>query len=99
MSSSRHRSRLALLLQQLYDKKQWLDTMIAGIESASQSVDHQFIESVEKMLGDSRIKKPTVDLDERQRAKLARLALRVGRTGLRRRKHEGAATNLQQGAS
>lgn len=95
MSSSRERSsRLDLLLHQLYLKKQWLDTIIAGIESASQSADHQFIESVTKILGDSQIRKPTVDMDERQRAKLARLALQVGRTRLRRRRLDSGAIGL-----
>jgi hypothetical protein len=79
---------LDLVLRELYLKKQWLDTIIAGIESATQSADHQFIESIAKVLGDARLKKPTVDLQERQRAQLAHLAQQVGRRGIRRRVHD-----------
>jgi len=91
MSSSAERSRLDRLLRELYIKKYWLDMMIAGLESATQSADHQFIESVEKALSNARLNKPTVDLLDRQRAKLARLAQQVGRRGARRRRLDGAA--------
>jgi hypothetical protein len=95
MSSSPERSRLDRLLRELYVKKYWLDTMIAGLESATQSADHQFIESVERVLGDLSFKKPTVDLRDRQRAKLARLAQQLGRKGPRRRRPDVAAQDPQ----
>ncbi len=94
MSSSAEKSRVDLLLRQLYLKKQWLDTVIAGLESATRSVDHQFLESVAKVLGDDRVGKPAADLEGRQRAKLARLAQQVGRKSARRIMPHGAMPGL-----
>jgi len=78
------------LLKQLYLKKQWLDTMITSLESATRSPHHRFIESVTQVIAQSSQRKPTVDLDHQQKLRLARLANQVRRGAVSRRSNGSA---------
>ena len=78
---------LARLLSELHAKKQWLDEVINGLETALRSPDMQLVASVAKTFGEESRSRPKVDLMSRQQRKLARLASRV--TSARERvKHE-----------
>jgi len=90
MRKENGRPKLDQLLKQLYLKKQWLDTMITSLESATRSPDHRFIESVTQVLAQSPQRKPTVDLDHQQKLRLARLANQVRRGAVPRRPSENA---------
>ena len=79
MRKENGRPKLDQLLKQLYLKKQWLDTMITSLESASRSPHHRLIESVTQVIAQSSQRKPTVDLDHQQKLRLARLANQVRR--------------------
>jgi hypothetical protein len=85
MRKENSRHKLDQLLKQLYVKKQWLDTMITGLESATRSADHRLIESVMQIVAQASQRKPTVDLDHQQKVRLARLAKQVRRGGASRR--------------
>ena len=90
MNIANSRRKLDQLLKHLYVKKQWLDTMITGLESATRSADHRLIESVTQIIAQSSQRKPTVDLDHQQKLRLARLANQVHRGNASRRRSETA---------
>ena len=92
MRKENGRPKLDHLLKILYVKKQWLDTMITGLESATRSADHRLIESVTQIVAQSSQRKPTVDLDHQQKLRLARLANQVRRGAVTRRPSESAET-------
>ena len=73
-----------LLLNELHTKRKWLDTVIAGLESAIQSPDHRLIESLSAAYSSRHKGGPKVDLRSRQQAKLSRLASKVQRHTARR---------------
>ena len=73
-----------LLLNELHTKRRWLDTVIAGLESAIQSPDHRLIESLSAAYSNGYMGQPKVDLRSRQQAKLSRLASRIRRHTVRR---------------
>lgn len=68
-----------LVLNELHAKRKWLDTVIAGLESAIQSPDHRLIESLSATYPHDGKRRPKVDLRSRQQASLSRLASRVQR--------------------
>lgn len=74
------------LLQELLKKKQWLDTMIEGLEAAQNSPQHQLIEMVAKTFGDAGGKTPRVDLRRESKEELAALAEAVGQPSRKRRR-------------
>ena len=76
--------KIDLLLNELHAKRKWLDTVIAGLESAIQSPDHRLIESLSAAYSSSQNGRPKVDLRSRQQAKLSRLASKVQRHIVRR---------------
>lgn len=73
-----------LLLNELHTKRKWLDTVIAGLESAIQSPDHRLIESLGAAYSNGHDGRPKVDLHSRQQAKLSRLASQIQRHTVRR---------------
>ena len=73
-----------LLLNELHAKRKWLDTVIAGLESAIQSPDHRLIESLSAAYSSRHNGRPKVDLRSRQQLKLSRLAAKVQRHTARR---------------
>jgi hypothetical protein len=74
------------LLQELHEKKQWLDMMIEGLEAALESPEHRLIQLVEQTFEESQAEAPCVDLEQGGRSALATLARRVGATPHARRK-------------
>ena len=81
-----------LLLNELHAKRKWLDTVIAGLESAIQSPDHRLIESLSAAYSSRHNEGPKVDLRSRQQAKLSRLASKVQRHTVRRQSGRPANT-------
>ena len=81
-----------LLLNELHTKRKWLDTVIAGLESAIQSPDHRLIESLGAAYSNGRNGRPKVDLRSRQQAKLSRLASQIQRHTARRQSERPANT-------
>ena len=79
-----------LLLNELHAKRKWLDTVIAGLESAIQSPHHRLIESLSAEYSNGRNGRPKVDLRSRQLAKLLRLASKVQRQTARRQSERPA---------
>ena len=73
-----------LLLNELHAKRKWLDTVIAGLESAIESPDHRLIENLSAAYSNGHNGRPKVDLRSRQQAKLSRLASKVQRHTVRR---------------
>ena len=73
-----------LLLNELHAKRNWLDTVIAGLESAIRSPDHRLIESLSTAYSNGARGRPKVDLRPRQQANLSRLASKVQRHANRR---------------
>ena len=73
-----------LLLNELHTKRKWLDTVIAGLESAIKSPDHRLIESLSAVYSHGHNGCPKVDLRSRHQAKLSRLASSVRRHTARR---------------
>jgi hypothetical protein len=90
MPKGKSRTKLDQLLKHLYHKKQWLDIMIASLESATRSPEHQLILSVTQAVAQSSLRKPTVDLDHQQKLRLARLANQVRRDDASRRSSDRA---------
>jgi hypothetical protein len=74
------------LLRELHEKKEWLDTMIEGLEAALDSPEHRLIELAEQTFEASRREAPRVDLELDGKSALATLARRVGATPQARRK-------------
>jgi hypothetical protein len=73
-----------LVLNELHAKRKWLDTVIAGLESAIQSPDHRLIESLGAAYSNGDSGRPKVDLRSTQQAKLSRLASRVQQQATRK---------------
>ena len=73
-----------VLLNELHTKRKWLDTVIAGLESAIQSPDHRLIESLGAAYSNRDNGQPKVDLRSRQQAKLSRIASQIQRHTVRR---------------
>jgi len=67
-----------VLLGELYEKKRWLDTVISGLETALDSPDHKFLESVKELFAGAD-GTPKVDLKKQKQARLAKLAGQVGK--------------------
>ena len=67
------------LLQELHEKKRWLDTRIEGLEAAAGSPHHQLIERAGRMFDHHNGERPKVDLKPQQQRILADLASQVGR--------------------
>lgn len=84
---------VARLLQELHEKKRWLDTLISGLEEAAGSPHHQLIERAGEIFEHLNGARPKVDLRPPQQRVLAELAARVGRRRTRRtlRAHPKAA--------
>lgn len=72
------------LLEELLEKKRWLDTMIAGLEAAKESPQHQLIEMVAEKFASAGGRGPKVDLKSDSKQELAKLAKRVGHPGRRK---------------
>ena len=81
-----------VLLNELHAKRKWLDTVIAGLESAIQSPDHRLIESLSAAYSNGTRGRPKVDLRSRQQAKLSRLASKVQRHTARKQSERPANT-------
>lgn len=62
------------LLDDLRERKSWLDMMIQGLEAAVESPEHQLIASVEQAFEGERRKSARSDLQIERRAALATLA-------------------------
>jgi hypothetical protein len=79
--------KLERLLNELYTKKRWLDSVIEGLEAAVGSPDYQLIEGVmEAFEEDGQEAAPRADLAHHRRTRLVQLADQVGK---RRRRVEG----------
>ncbi len=66
------------LLQELHEKKHWLDEMIAGLEAAADSPQHRLIASAARTFEEAGPRQPRVDLVQSKRTELQSLAQRVG---------------------
>ena len=87
MERSQVTESVEILLQELYEKKRWLDMMIGGLEAAVSSPEHRLIESVEKVFNGGSRMASRADLQRERRAALAMLARTVNSTpGARRRR-------------
>ena len=73
-----------LVLNELHAKRKWLDTVIAGLESALRSPDLRLIESLSATYSNGDSGRPRVDLRSRQQVKLSRLASEVRRHSARK---------------
>ena len=71
------------LLEELHEKKLWLDEMIAGLEAAAESPQHRLIAKAAETFEKAGQRQPKVDLIQSKRTELQTLAQRVG--GSRRR--------------
>ncbi len=76
------------LLEELHEKKQWLDQMIAGLEAAAESPQHRLIAQAAETFDSAGSRQPKVDLVQSKRTELQTLAQRVG--GKRPRRGVGA---------
>jgi phage terminase small subunit len=74
------------LLRELHEKKQWLDTMISGLEAAVDSPEVRLIELAERSFKAHLEDAPHVDLERDGKVALASLARSVGATPQARRK-------------
>lgn len=72
------------LLEELLEKKRWLDLMIAGLEAAVESPQHRLIEMATKTFEEQSVRAPKVDLISNGSGDLAELAKSVGQSRLRR---------------
>ena len=72
------------LLEELHEKKRWLDLMIAGLEAAIDSPQHRLIEMAARTFQDQPGHAPKVDLIAGGPGDLAELARSVGQGRLRR---------------
>lgn len=72
------------LLEELHEKKRWLDLMIAGLEAAVESPQHRLIEMAAKTFEEQSRRAPKVDLIATGEGDLADLAKSVGKSRLRR---------------
>lgn len=77
------------LLEELHEKKRWLDTMIEGLEAAKNSPQHRLIEMAAVVFSDAAAGLPKVDLEMDSKRRLTALARRVGPT---RRGHPTTST-------
>ena len=66
------------LLEELHEKKRWLDQMIAGLEAAASSPQHRLIAQAAETFEKAGPRQPRVDLVKAQRAELQTLAETVG---------------------
>ena len=73
------------LLEDLHEKKRWLDMMIKGLEAALESPEHQLIELVERTFAEDEMESPRVDMDYSGKSALASLARSVGKSPQARR--------------
>ena len=71
------------LLEELHEKKRWLDLMIAGLEAAIDSPQHRLIEMAAKTFEHQSGHAPKVDLIAAGAGDLAELARSVGQGRLR----------------
>ena len=68
------------LLDELLEKKRWLDSMIEALEAAKDSPQHQLIEMAARTFSESSGRSPKVDLQMESKRELAELARQVGST-------------------
>ena len=67
------------LLNELHQKKRWLDTMIEGLEAAIDSPQHKLIELAKSTFENHQGPAPRVDLEHSGKAALMTLAKSVGK--------------------
>ena len=84
MQTALNDTNVSRLLQELHEKKRWLDVVIDGLEAAAGSPDHQLIERAGDMFDHLNGSRPKVDLRPKQQQILAGLATRVGRRRTKR---------------
>ena len=65
------------LLEELHEKKAWLDQMIAGLEAAAESPQHRLIAQAAETFEQAGYRQPKVDLVPSKRAELQTLAQNV----------------------
>lgn len=66
------------LLEELHQKKAWLDQMIAGLEAAADSPQHRLIAQASETFEQAGPRQPKVDIGSSKRGELEKLAQRVG---------------------
>jgi|GEM_PF-2258520 len=82
------------LLEELHEKKNWLDQMIAGLEAAANSPQHRLIARAAKTFEEAGAQ-PRVDLMASKRSELQTLAERVGGRRLRGRNGRKKPSRVQ----
>ena len=73
------------LLEELHEKKLWLDMMIKGLEAALDSPEHRLIQLAERTFEEHREEGARVDLEQQGKLALTTLARSVGKTPHARR--------------
>lgn len=79
MSGAADPVKLAELVEELYEKKQWLDRVISSLEAAIESPDYRLIAALSETFENGSKSVPKVDLHALHQSKLEHLAAAVSR--------------------